>query len=132
MTRVKLEVAGLNEALSRLKDVADAGLDTVRAVVEEVTRETHETAVRNIQPGMPSKPGGYPTSQSGRLRQSVRMTLPSLAGRAVGMVGSDALHAMFLEHGTASMEPRPWLLPSFEQAAEGTESRLKSEFEGRL
>ena len=132
MKRVSLDVSGLNETLSRLKDVAEAGLDSTRAVVEEVTREVHSLATGNIVEGGTSLPGQYPKSQTGRLRSSIRMELPGDAGRAVGMVGSDALHARFLEHGTASMEPRPWLLPSFETAVEGVAGDLKAEFESRI
>lgn len=130
--RVSLDVTGLNEVLGRIGDVAMAGTETARAVVEEVTREVHAEAVRGINEGGTSLPGQYPRSQTGRLKSSIRMSLPALSGRAVGMVGSDALHARFLEHGTASMEPRPWLLPSFEKAVHGVEGDLVAEFEGRL
>lgn len=131
--RVSLDVSGVNEALARLKDVAQAGLDTTRAVVAEVTERVHNYAVDGITDGATSSlPGDYPKTKTGRLRSSIRMELPGDSGRAVGMVGSDALHARFLEHGTASMEPRPWLLPSFERGVQGVSGDLKAEFEGRL
>lgn len=131
--RMKLDVSGVNETLARLKDVAEAGLDTTRAIVAEVTSRVHEYAVDGITEGATaSAPGQYPKTKTGRLRSSIRMELPGDTGRAVGMVGSDALHARFLEQGTASMEPRPWLLPSFERGVQGVSGDLKAEFEGRL
>lgn len=131
--RMKLDVSGVNETLARLKDVAEAGLDTTRAVVAEVTSRVHGYAVDGITEGATaSMPGEYPKTKTGRLRSSIRMELPGDTGRAVGMVGSDALHARFLEQGTASMEPRPWLLPSFERAVQGVSGDLKAEFESRL
>lgn len=132
MKRVSLDVTGINETLSRLREVGEAGLDATRAVVAEVTREVHSVAVSNIDEGGTSLPGQYPRSKSGRLKSSIRMELPGDTGRAVGMVGSDALHARFLEHGTSSMKPRPWLLPSFERATQGVAGELKAEFEARL
>lgn len=127
-----LGISGLNELMGQLAGLHGAGLETVRAVVEETTRAVHDAAVRGISDGGTSNPGQYPRSQSGRLRGSVRMELPGDKGRAVGMVGSDMLHGLFLEFGTSSMEPRPWLLPSFEAGVAETRGRLKEEFEARL
>ena len=56
MSRVSLDVTGINETLSRLRDVVDAGLDSTRAVVEEVTREVHSLAVNSIQFERASRP----------------------------------------------------------------------------
>ncbi len=135
MTRWKkgaLEISGLVDLIGQIGSIHGVGLDTVRAVVEETTRAVYGAAVRGISGGGTSQPGNYPRSQSGRLRGSVRMELPSDKGRAVGMVGSDMIHGIFLEFGTSSMEPRPWLLPSFETGVAETRGRLKDEFEARL
>lgn len=131
--RVSLDVTGVNQTLERLRQVGKSGLDANRAVVAEVTEKVHAIATGNIDDSaLSSLPGDYPKSKTGRLRSSIKMVLPGDSGRAIGLVGSDALHARLLEHGTAGMEPRPWLLPSFEQGIDGVAGDLKSEFESRL
>lgn len=131
--RVRLDVTGVNETLERLRHIGKSGLEANRAVVAEVTQKVHSIATNSIdESSLSSLPGDYPKSKSGRLRSSIKLVLPGDSGRAVGLVGSDALHARLLEHGTAGMEPRPWLLPSFERGIDGVAGDLKAEFESRL
>lgn len=127
-----IKVEGLAELMDSLNSIPSLGKDSVRAVVDEATRAVHAAAVDGIRDGATSSPGQYPRSQTGRLKASVRMELPTDAGRAVGVVGSNAIHGMFLEFGTSSMEPRPWLLPSFERGIQDVAGNLRAEFEGRL
>lgn len=58
-----------------------------------------------------SAPGEPPAPDTGNLANSIVEDIRTLEGE----VGSTAAYGGFLEEGTASIEPRPWLAPSVEQ-----------------
>ena len=58
-----------------------------------------------------SAPGEPPAPDTGNLLNSVVEDIRTLEGE----VGVTAAYGAFLEEGTATIEPRPWLAPSAEQ-----------------
>lgn len=60
---------------------------------------------------VPSAPGEYPKSDTGRLVSSISVETDVNAA----YVGSNLQYAAFLENGTKYMEPRPWLVRSYRE-----------------
>lgn len=130
--RAKVEVTGINELLRDLQRVAEAGEETVAYAVEQLAETTAEISRARIAGGAgPSAPGSYPKSKTGRLERSISVVLTE-AKRTTAIVGTAQLHGRFLEFGTAKMQPRPWLMPSVEDAITQVTGTLKAEFEGRI
>ena len=71
-----------------------------------------------------SAPGEAPASATGRLRQSVNISVAGEGAKVVGMVGTALEYGKCLEYGTRSILPRPWLRPSFEKARPAIERIL--------
>lgn len=98
---------GVTEHLAKRAFAAaqDAG-----GVLVDQTQET----LRGGSDDNRSEPGEPPRSQSGELEQSVRILDASRAGTTAHVrVGTDLIKGWWLEFGTATMAPRPWLRPSF-------------------
>lgn len=130
--RVKLQMTGFKELLADLDHVARAGEETAAWAVETIANGTAERARARISSGAGSSaPGSYPKSKSGRLERSMSVVLTQ-AKRTTAIVGTAQLHGRFLELGTAKMQPRPWLMPSFEDARDDALSGIRAEFEGRI
>ena len=100
--------------------------------MEELAEETASVARSRIVSGSgASAPGSAPRSKTGRLERSIAVVIKR-AKNTTALVGTDMLHGRFLELGTGKMEPRPWLMPAFEEAKGTVWGGLKAEFEGRI
>jgi len=66
------------------------------------------------KPHQASAPGEPPAQDTGELVQSIAIEV-SEDGRE-GAVGTDKEHGKYMELGTSKVEPRPWLVPAFEQS----------------
>lgn len=130
--KTKLEVTGISELLRDIQRATEAGAEVAASAVEQVAEGTASTARSRIVAGQGySAPGAYPRSKTGRLERSIRVVLRQ-AKNTTAMVGTDMLHGKFLETGTGKMEPRPWLMPSFEEAKSSVGQGLRAEFEGKI
>ncbi len=130
--RIKIKLEGVNELLRDLERVAAAGEAVAAWAVENIAEGTAKRVRERLVSGAGyAAPGGYPKTKTGRLERSVSVVLTQ-AKRTTAIVGTAQLHGRFLELGTGKMEPRPWLLPAFEDAIAEELSGIKAEFEGRL
>lgn len=130
--KTKLELTGISSLIKDLQRVAEAGREVASSAVEELAEETASVARSRIVAGTgASAPGATPKSKTGRLERSIAVVLRR-AKNTTALVGTDLLHGRFLELGTGKMEPRPWLLPAFEEAQGKVWGGLKAEFEGRI
>ena len=92
----------------------------------QIAAKIHESAIKSInengdgpvaqryQPDRKvnvSKPGSTPNTDTGRLVQSIRMEF--LNGGATALVGTNLKYGAYLEFGTRTMAPRPWLSKAF-------------------
>ena len=66
------------------------------------------------KPHQASAPGEPPAIDSGELAQSINFQVKD--NGAVGEVGSDKKHGLYMEYGTSKIKPRPWLKPAFENS----------------
>jgi len=64
----------------------------------------------------PSAPGESPHLRSGRLRASVTWELGEDAIGLYAAVGTDVPYGRYLEDGTDTIAPRPWLKPALAAA----------------
>lgn len=124
------KVLGVDKVLKKLDRLqADMVKGQVRAVARSILL-IHEYAVKTIQDNADGKsqiryapkrvvnvsnPGEPPNSDTGRLAQSVKFDFQK-AG-LVGRVGSNLKYAAWLEFGTLTMAPRPWLSEAVEQTS---------------
>jgi len=69
-----------------------------------------------------SAPGEAPAVDTSQLTNSVQR---EPTGDASAVVGTNVEQALHTEFGTSRMEPRPWLGPAFEEAAESFEKGVK-------
>ena len=84
-----------------------------------------------------SAPGEPPANLSGTLASSITFTKMTSREGSFATAGAQVAYAATLEFGgfaefrgnAVFIEPRPFLLPSFEEAIVGIESKLKREFE---
>jgi len=144
MTRVQLNVTGLQEMINDLRRVGASGRDVLEGVLTDLALDTHREAVRGIQGGpnsgrvyqkynprrthQASAPGQYPASDTGRLASNVIFDLPR-GNRLRSTVGTNILYGEWLEFGTSRMAARPWLVPSVEKARVGVGKKMKAQFE---
>ena len=130
--RTRLKIEGVAALLADLRRAEHAGDDVAASAVENIAEGTARTARTRIVSGSGySAPGAYPKSKTGRLERSIAVVLKQ-AKRTTAIVGTAQLHGRFLELGTGKMEPRPWLLPSFEEARDAETGTLAAEFEGKI
>lgn len=109
-------------------NVEKAVIQSIEGVREEAislildTQKTGRIYRRRSIEHQASAPGEAPASDTGRLVNSIRVEydLPNLTGRIV--VG--AAYGMFLEYGTQTIEPRPFLRPAL--------ARSKGVIEGNI
>lgn len=144
MTRININMEGLNALLSQLQQLGAAGNEIIEETIFDVATETQALAVQGIN-GPPksgvtyvktnpnrthtaSAPGQYPASDTGRLVASVR-AVPVANGYEVG---TDVAYGPMLEFGTTRMAARPWLLPSFERARVNVEKELRARLEAKI
>jgi phage gpG-like protein len=130
--RIKIKLEGVNELLRDLERVAAAGEAVAAWAVESIAEGTAKRVRERMVAGSGyAVPGAYPRTKSGRLEQSISVVM-TRAKRTTAIVGTAQLHGRFLELGTGKMEPRPWLLPAFEDAVAEELAGIKAEFEGRI
>lgn len=145
MSRVEIQVKGLDALFSDLEKLSAGGDDVVVDTINDVVLETHANAVRGLNSGpatgriykrgntthQASAPGEYPMSDTGRLASSTKFILAT-DQRRVGKVGTDIQYGAHLEFGTSRMKSRPWLLPSFKKAIASVAKDLRRRLEARL
>jgi HK97 gp10 family phage protein len=93
--------------------------------IKRFAMDVRNTAVKGISQGarhgrlyrrrrvthQASAPYEYPKTDTGRLVNSIRTDFSYLTAE----IGSDVNYSQYLETGTANMQPRPWLEPSYEK-----------------
>ncbi len=130
--RTRLKIEGVSALLADLRRADRAATEVAASAVENMAEGTARIARNRITSGTgASAPGAYPKSKTGRLERSIAVVLTQ-AKRTTALVGTAQLHGRFLELGTGKMEPRPWLLPSFEDARDTETGNLAAEFEGKI
>lgn len=144
MSSINMDMSGFKELMKQMKGLGFQMDVILSDVVEELALETHNIAVTKIQSPpktgrvyqkynprrthQASAPGQYPAADTGSFGNSVKMELNTLDAR----VGTGDDRGPWFEFGTSKMKPRPWLLPSFDEAMIGVMDRLKAEIEARL
>jgi len=124
--------AGL-KVLIQINKETQRKLDNVaKDRMHEAVIELHKTTVETLSgsrsgrtyrvPGTKktytaSSPGQPPAQATGRLRQSIKWAVNSIAGKLIGKVGTNLDYGVMLEYGTRRMKARPWLRVSSDKAS---------------
>lgn len=90
------------------KSMADTPRDTGRSYYTNNKKVPHH----------PSLPGNPPAPDTGRLRNSISSAVENKGYEVHGAVGTTQLdppYGAYLENGTSTMQPRPWLAPAVAQ-----------------
>ena len=94
------------------ESLADRAFERARDAADVLVGQVQDT-LRDGSEDNRSDPGQPPRSQSGELENSVRILDESQEPTGVHIrVGTELIKGWWLEFGTASMAPRPWLRPS--------------------
>jgi len=117
---IKGTVSSPSAAIKYINTLKTDALKTSRLAVIKSTLAIHEEAIKivsaneggtavirrgkNVTVSDPFEP---PHTDTGRLRQSIKFNISSTG--EYGEVGSNLKYAAWLEFGTATMAPRPWL-----------------------
>ena len=127
--RVSIQVKGIKEALSALKNLQNNLEEPFREVIQGGAQLIRGEAIKSIQSGpksgrvyekynprrthRASAPGQAPASDTGNLVSKITIRQD---GKDKTNVESNADYSAFLEYGTSKMEPRPFMLPAFEKS----------------
>lgn len=152
--RFALDIRGFAELMQELADLPEKANASIARTMNAVAQSTAQRARIKIRTGtrsghvylteggvhQASAPGEPPANLSGALAGSIRSTRMTDRPGSFATAGSDLAYAQVLEFGGFSdfngkpvyVEPRPFLVPSFEEAIVGVEARLKKEFERSL
>jgi len=118
---VQARLHGLQAFEARLRKLADP------APVDKALRDAGEMvraeAVRRLDEER------TPERSSGALAASIRVMPGSRAGTT--QVGTDLDHGWFLEFGTVSAAPRPWLGPALQHALPDVREAIAGVYRGR-
>ena len=127
--RVSIQVKGIKEALSALKNLQNNLEEPFREVIQGGAQLIRGEAIKSIQSGpksgivyekynprrthKASAPGEAPASDTGNLVRNivVKQENPDLI-----KVESNATYSSFLEFGTSKMLARPFLFPATERS----------------
>lgn len=91
-----------------------------RAIRVEAVAKLNASQSPRWGPNSGSEPGHGPAVRTGRLRASIRWSIPGSDDRGAFVdIGSNVVYAPFVELGTSRMAARPYLRPALE-AARGT------------
>lgn len=149
--RFSLDIRGMKELMEDLAELPERANASIARTMNYVAQSTAQRAKNRIRSGgrsghiyflegkrhQASAPGEPPANLSGALANSIRFTKMTDKAGSVATAGSDLAYASTLEFGgfaefkgkAVYIEPRPFLLPSFEEAIQGAEVRLRKEFE---
>jgi len=135
---MRFEIEGDKELIVELKR---AGSELGRAVTKDlqlsalkIQGDAQEAIQRGSRSGRvykrrsvthrASAPGEFPKTDTGDLVSNIIVKNRG-KGAEVGS-SAGAPHGLFLEYGTSKMEPRPWLLPTFNANLRSIERRLNA------
>lgn len=152
--RFGLDISGFSDLMAELAELPEKANASIARTMNFVAQSTAQRARRRITTGartglvyevngkmhQASAPGEAPANLSGTLAKSIRFTKITDRLDSAATAGSDLAYATTLEFGgfaefgrsTIYVEPRPFLLPSFEEAIQQAEKKLKEEFERSL
>lgn len=122
-------IEGLEETLAAFVKLGNAGVREGSKAVAATSQKVRTDAIKAIQRGtksgrvyqrsggqnlsathQASAPGQAPATDTGTLASSIKADSRNLNGR----VYSDLQYAFWLEYGTLTMEPRPYLNPALQ------------------
>lgn len=126
---VEFNTKQFNEAVSKVpQKVKDAMSQAIKISCEKIRSTSlqdmaktprnptvsHYTNNKKI-PHHPSLPGNAPAPDTGNLRSSIHYTIEKDGNLIIGRVGTDVIYGKYLEFGTSSVAPRPWLKPAMDK-----------------
>tara|TARA_Y100000114_G_C11527034_1_gene216188 strand:+ start:42 stop:491 length:450 start_codon:yes stop_codon:yes gene_type:complete len=127
--RVSIQVKGIKEALSALKNLQNNLEEPFREVIQGGAQLIRGEAIKSIQSGpksgrvyekynprrthKASAPGEAPASDTGNLVRNIRVVQEN---KDLIKVESNASYSQFLEFGTSKMLARPFLFPATERS----------------
>jgi HK97 gp10 family phage protein len=133
---MKLTLTGNKELQKALKDFGLQADKQIRAVVQGTAQNIRSHAVKSLQRGTKSGvmyekyapkrthrasgAGEAPATDTGRLAGSIKA---EISGKSAEVV-ANAEYAPYLEFGTRTMEPRPFMFPAMEKERPAWERRL--------
>lgn len=152
--RMHLEITGFDELMEELLALPEKANASLARTLNFVAQSTATRAKNRIRSGsrsghvyflegklhQASAPGEPPANLSGALANSIKFTKITNNPMSGATAGSDLAYAATLEHGgfasfegeVVYVDPRPFLLPSFEEAIQRADVVLKREFERSL
>lgn len=152
--RFNLDISGFDDLIEELLALPEKANASIERTMNLVAQSTAQRAKQRIRTGnrsgrvyqldgkthQASAPGEPPANLSGRLATSITFTKMTNRPGSYATAGSDLAYAETLEFGGFStfngrdvyVEERPFLLPSFEEAIQGADIKLKAEFERSL
>ena len=132
-----LNLSGVPELRAALKEFGLQADKQLQDIVRGTAQNVRSHAIRSIQRGpktgdlyektnptrthRASGPGEAPATDTGRLANSITA---SIAGKSAE-VRAEVDYAVYLEFGTRTIAPRPFMIPALEQERPKWEARLQ-------
>lgn len=134
---IKVELEGSRELQKQLERIAKTAPKKLDGVFFSGATKTQEVAVKSIQGHQSSgvtykrrsvehtasTAGNPPNSDTGRLVKNI--TVQKIDGGYDVGSRKDAPHGLWLEFGTSSTAPRPWLRPAYDLTVAWVLDKLK-------
>lgn len=148
--RMTFDMSALDDLRDEIEELDDMGAEASVKTMNFIARSTQQIALYQMRSApksgrvyqsdrgahRASAPGEAPASDTDALANSVRAYLVSNSHDEAS-VGTDLRYGEELEHGFINdqglyVAPRPWLLPSFNEALLRAAGRLQKEFDKLL
>lgn len=102
----------------------------IKSIQEHQTIEKTEKRYNPRRDAEVSEPLGTPNSDLGKLAQSIEFNIDEQ--EMTGAVGTNLKYGAYLEFGTQTMAPRPWLYPAVQNNQDAIKSLFQVDFQDAL
>lgn len=134
---IKIEMPGLEPIIKRFSNFPSRLIARTQQLAaragQEAAGEARREFAGNVQGDVPGRWGLRPHVRTGRLRQSISTTAEAQGDDYIVKVGSNVRYAPFVDLGTRTARPHPYLTQNFatatERFARGMAAMLREEVE---
>lgn len=115
--RIIIKILRSKELFKKIGKTEDAINNEIKNIITENALLVERNAKLNVTSGAKVSKGvdaEHPVVQTGRLRASITHIIGIEKRKLVAKIGTNVIYAPYLEFGTETMPPYPWLFPALQ------------------